>query len=629
VADGAPALSDDQVLELARQAYRVEELFGSPQDVEWTVTGALISTKGPREEGVESAAIGEPLDTGVLDEPVILQSRPITRLAPERFDVEWDTPEQATYTWRHVPWLLRPFEVELADEVDDAMNPGAKRAGLWWFYTDVKQVGPFRFERAKSIEDDEQLRVEYYSYVQALAVEGKNVFTDVYLPKIVDIRDHLDAYESRRASLSDAELIEYVTEALEGAKEIMSYHWLVVQGCLERHDIDRLGEKYDLAPGEVVDLAHGESRLALQRRRVLEMVERVKQSDWLTRLFADRDVDRIVYARLQLHDDGKTLLAAIDSYLAEYGLAELDWNDCRRRKEVSWSAVGQIRAYLSRDLATYVRRHESTLERQRRIEAKLLSRPETREEAGHDIELARKAYLVRDDHAYYIDLTSDGYYRLAAVEVARRLCERGLLTDIDDVDFLCRDELIAAIEGRLAPADLVAARRAEFRRYQAIIPPPFIGKPPEDGQPEGASTAGDAAEIGPAANAVVPSDSFTLTGVSGADIHARGIASTSLGSPGADIPAEMWRELPPAEGEVGTILVNGDVRGIDPFAIPPRVTGLVFGGWGSPFDHIGIVARELGIAAVFDVHGFDRIKDGDTVEILGASGEVRVTPGER
>jgi phosphoenolpyruvate-protein kinase (PTS system EI component) len=54
---------------------------------------------------------------------------------------------------------------------------------------------------------------------------------------------------------------------------------------------------------------------------------------------------------------------------------------------------------------------------------------------------------------------------------------------------------------------------------------------------------------------------------------------------------------------------------------------MVFGGWGSPFDHIGIVAREMGIAAVFDVNDVGRIKDGDIVEILGASGEVRVTPG--
>ena len=56
---------------------------------------------------------------------------------------------------------------------------------------------------------------------------------------------------------------------------------------------------------------------------------------------------------------------------------------------------------------------------------------------------------------------------------------------------------------------------------------------------------------------------------------------------------------------------------------------MVFYNWGSPFDHIGIAAREIGIPAVFGVDGAERIADGDIVEILGASGEVRVTPAAK
>ena len=601
VPDGAPDPGDDVVLELAAEAHRIEAVFGQPQDIEWTAGGVA---------GADDRQI------------TILQSRPITRLAPEKFEVDWSSPEDAEHTWRRLPWAMPPFEVELASEVSDAMNPGARRSGLWWFYTRAIQVGPFRFERHEPFENDEQIRNEYYAYVQALANEGKNVFTDVYLPKILASRERLGAYESRLTSLSDDELIGYLREAFDAAREVMSYHWLVVQGCLEKADIDRLGEKYGLRSDEVVDLVHSESLAARQRRRVLAMAELVKQSSWLSELFAARDVTRIIYARLPLHADGERLLAAIDSFLDDYGLMVLDWNNHRCRKEEPWSVVGWIRVLLIRSLETHTRQHEAMLERQRAIEARLLADPATRDEARRDIELARKAFLVRDNHSFYIDEGSAGYYRSAAVEVARRLRERGAVNDADDVDFLRRDELIAALEGRLAPADLVAERRAEWRRQAAVQPPWFIGKPPEEETPQPADGADDAA--GAAADR---GSAYTLSGVAGADLHVRGVAATSLGPPGAALTGEAWREMPPGEGENGTILIATDVRGINPFLMPPQVTGLVFGGWGSPFDHIGIVAREMGIAAVFDVNDVTRIRDGDTVEILGASGDVRVTPG--
>jgi hypothetical protein len=606
VTNGAPEPDEETICRLAHEAHRVEALFGHPQDIEWTLSAG-----------------GAGLRAGEL---TLLQSRPITRLAPERFDIDWRRQDQRNHTWWGLPGALQPFYVELLDEMEKAANPGAKRAGLPWFYTESIQVGPFRYERTKEIPDDQRVREEYHAEVQRVAERGDNIFTDVYLPKILMVRERLDRYESRLESLTDDELVCYIAESFDGAGEVMGYHWLIVQGCLERQDLERLSGAYGLTGGEVIDLVYGESMLARERRMLLEMAQHVCDSTWLADLFA-RDVDEIVHARLSLHAAGKELLEMIDEYLATYGLCAIEWNDRRVAKETPWTVVGRIRAYLQRDVAEYLRRLADTLSRQSEIENRLCADPATSEATRREIIAARKSFLVRDDHSYYIDATAAGHYRSAAVEAGRRLADRGVLADRDDLDFLKRAEVTAALEGRLPEAARIAAQRREkWLRQIKIVPPRYIGKPPKE-QPERTAGPGDEESAGEESRP----ESFTLRGVSGANLNVCGIAATSLGPPGSEIPPDTWRERPPGPGDTGTVLISSDVRSINPSSsIPPRVTGLIFDGWGSPFDHIGIVARELGIAAVFGVDGaLGRIHDGDIVEIRGATGEVHVTPHSR
>ena len=47
--------------------------------------------------------------------------------------------------------------------------------------------------------------------------------------------------------------------------------------------------------------------------------------------------------------------------------------------------------------------------------------------------------------------------------------------------------------------------------------------------------------------------------------------------------------------------------------------------WGAPYDHPAIIARELGIPAIYYVNGaMDRLDTGDEVEIDGYSGKVTI-----
>ena len=66
------------------------------------------------------------------------------------------------------------------------------------------------------------------------------------------------------------------------------------------------------------------------------------------------------------------------------------------------------------------------------------------------------------------------------------------------------------------------------------------------------------------------------------------------------------------------------VRAFDPGPYSGRVLGIIVAS-GSSFSHLGSVARELSIPALFGACGaWERLDDGDEVEIDGESGIVTV-----
>ncbi len=77
-------LSDDEVLELTRLARRVEEHYGSPQDIEWAIEGGKVALVQSRPittleddagERVGRASLGNPLATGLAAAPGIVAGR--------------------------------------------------------------------------------------------------------------------------------------------------------------------------------------------------------------------------------------------------------------------------------------------------------------------------------------------------------------------------------------------------------------------------------------------------------------------------------------------------------------------------------------------------------------------------
>jgi pyruvate,water dikinase len=186
--------------------------------------------------------------------------------------------------------------------------------------------------------------------------------------------------------------------------------------------------------------------------------------------------------------------------------------------------------------------------------------------------------------------------RHALLILGGRMVEEGVLDRADDIFFLEYEELPSLVEdGGGEWRELVAERRKEHRRLEALTPPPVvIGSWDESSGPW-----------------TVHSDKRTLTGIGVSAGFARGPARVFLSSD-ADEPV-----LP------GEILVAPYTDpGWTPYFIP--AAGIVMD-MGGLLSHGSIIAREYGIPAVANVGPATRIiSTGQIIEVDGDAGEVRI-----
>ena len=204
-----------------------------------------------------------------------------------------------------------------------------------------------------------------------------------------------------------------------------------------------------------------------------------------------------------------------------------------------------------------------------------------------------------------------GRVRAIFVEIGQRLRKLEVFGDASDIFYLSADEISGIVRGtgsscRLSA--LVECRRREFAKYAKDDDPPrrFITKGPAQ-----LPSSMQAAPIS-AAN----SDECSRSGQACSPGIVRG-------------PVRIVRDPRVAEIQQGEILV---AQRTDPgwVMIFPLVTGMIMER-GSLLSHSAIVARELRIPAVVGVEdACSWLKDGDWVELDGASGTIRrLEPQER
>jgi phosphohistidine swiveling domain-containing protein len=221
------------------------------------------------------------------------------------------------------------------------------------------------------------------------------------------------------------------------------------------------------------------------------------------------------------------------------------------------------------------------------------------------VEQARRVVRERENSRFE-RTRAFGVMRRLFTAMGARLAGAGALADPRDVFYLTTDELFAWLGGHSASGDLrglVAARRAEFDAYRLLPEPPhrFATRGP------------------PALSALEPLARSGGPPPAGADWVLCGMGCC----PGVVRAAVRVIRDPRQPGELaGRILVAEQT---DPgwTLLFPAAAGVLVER-GSLLSHAALVARELGVPCVVGIPGLlDALRDGDEVEMDGATGTVR------
>ncbi len=213
---------------------------------------------------------------------------------------------------------------------------------------------------------------------------------------------------------------------------------------------------------------------------------------------------------------------------------------------------------------------------------------------GPDRTLARKAQRFRweRERVSYTYTRGYGLFRPTVLEIARRLVDRSVLENVDDVFMLSRDEMEQALLGLDADRqhDRAAQRRAEMSRLVDVEMPEVVFG--DDFRPAPPSDPDHTLQGTPSARGIVTGEARIVHGVAEAG---RVSAGDVVVIPYSDVG---WT---PMLARAGAVVAES----------------------GGLLSHSSIVAREFGIPCVVSVSGAMRIPDGARIRVDGYSGSIQ------
>ncbi|MGI5270147.1 PEP/pyruvate-binding domain-containing protein [Nonomuraea sp. CA-218870] len=578
----APVLDEREALELAALGTRVEELYGTPMDVEWA-----------RRDGAFA----------------ILQARPITALG-ERHE-EWNDSLKGDHLWT---------AGNLGEAIPDVMTPAtwsfvrlfigeAMHASTLPGFDLVGNIGG-RFYMNLSIAHSVARAFGLRSAVSALEQVFGKVPAGLDVPLLEASRWEL----LRRVLPMTVKLRVRVRRNLRGMRAFLAASPELAGDLRARI----------AAAGSAAELARLEEReitpYLVTASRMLEAAGRqggaalVLTRDRLRKLAGEPDAEAMLTG---VNADGELASLGLLTGLGKVARGEITREEFARRYghrgphefEISMPRPGEDPAWLDAQLAALGDLRQDTetlLERQREAAAAAwdrFARRYPRKVAGMRERVRRWNTMVRDRETARSEVVRAFWMLRAYVLRAGELTGHG-----DALFFLDREEIAAVLRGDTAPLAEVPVRRATYERYAALPAYPALIAGRFD-PVRWAADPGRRADLYDARGGVPPQD--TVTGFPGAPGVVEGVARL-IGGP------EEGDRLQPGEILVTTLTNVGWTP------LFPRAAAVVTD-MGAPLSHASIVARELGIPAVVGTgNATMRLRDGDRVRVDGERGTVEI-----
>ena len=584
VAGERPALSDDQVREVAELAIALEAERGGPVDVECAfASGSLF----------------------------LLQARPITALAsPIDFSVDWEDPADATLTWTREDVHMNECLPALACEfVLNAPAFGLDRANIVF--------GPPARTRYRAVHGYMYwARVPLASAADMPALEATGLrrrrdaarhlgrdWTDRYLPMVLDHFAWM-----RAARIDDA---ASALSAWDGfwprVNDIWLIHMLIVPPVYTL--LEEFAALYASLTGrpatDAPSLFAGRAEtLQDLQQRLYELAAQVRAAPAVAdRIATLRSLDELAALR-----GGAEIRVAVEAFLERHGnvgqagfdVASPSWSDEPRQLLVELA-----RLVRSNDESPAARRARLLAEGEaiaERTREELRERPDDLARFEDLLGAARACGALTEEHNYWIDRQSQAHSRRFILRVGAVLAAMGSIGEPDDAFHLTIADVRAALTTGADQRELIAERRRAYERDRRLRPPRYIGAPLAAPVPSSA--------IRDLSYRVEQTDRDVLRGVAASPGTGRGPVRIVSGT--ADF--ERFQH--------GDVLVcrSTTVSWVPLFNMASAIVADV----GGALSHAALVAREFGIPAVCGTgSAMELLIDGEIVVVDGSAGTVR------
>ena len=623
------ALTDEQILELERMGRKIEEHFGSPQDIEWCLSEGRFPGDGQAF--------------------YIVQSRPITTLYPipaapsaRPWQVA-DANDQENHVYISVghQQMMTDAMKPLGLSIWLLTTPASMRTAGGRLFVDVTPMltSPAGRETLVNVlgKSDPLIKgalttiIEREDFIKlqpddkpgesnkAVPLPNYQALND-YDPAIVSelIKTNQTSIEALKRNIqtkSGLDLFDFILEDIQQRKRTISdpqSFGVIMTGMNASSWINEkmnewLGEKNaaDTLSQSVPNNITSEMGLAL-----LDVADAIRPYpeviDYLSHLAGKKD-DNFLTDLLQF-DGGKQTQDAINAFLNKYGMrcaGEIDITKTRWSEKPSIlvpTIIGNIKNFQpGAGKRKFEKGRQEALKKEKELLDRLKQLPDGEQKVR---ETKRMIGLVRNLSGYreypkYGIISRYFIYKLALLKEAEQLVQDNIIHEKEDIFYLSFEELRevathARGENRL-DYQIINQRKEEFKLYKKLTAP-----------------------------RVMTSDGEIITSsYKRENLPPEAIAGLAVSSGVIEGRARVILNMEDAELEDGDILVTAFT---DPSWTPLFVSikGLVTE-VGGLMTHGAVIAREYGLPAVVGMeHATTLIKDGQRIRVNGTDGYVEI-----
>jgi len=593
------ALSDEQILAVAKAAMTIKETAGDDRDIEFAVDGETVH---------------------------ILQSRPITTGTKQEteFPVEWNNPEDELLYWTTGKQPTLPLVIDYMMMASIAQKRSVDTVGQYMGRNDLRKLVNGYLYDAESPRDPEETRARLFKH----HLQGRRYLekgTAFYYEEIEPLLlKNLEEIERVRpddgASIPD-HIVNLRRTMKLAADHQNDLHWRVWAGFPKgKNSFGALFSKITGKPvieasNLTLALDHMTARLT---KRLIGIALLVKNDAWLSEVFTHRN-----YPKLFARGNGerpavRRFRARFRSLLKIWGRRNgIGYGSAWKPTDPSWNMkpeipLDSIGSFVRQDLVS-LRQSHTELARKRdeaiQVVRKKIGRDKKlRKEFEFELFRSTNQVQIMENHNYLIEQRSYGEYRESSNRAGVALTREGLIETPDDIFYLRLAQLDDAVEADDYSSLRSQVIQAKFEEAEnsKLTRPDFLGtKPPEtkkDGSDEDEPLRG------------LSEDGQTLHG-----------EPSSAGSFTGTSRVVMTRTSRPPDVKKGDILVTENT-GPDWVPIFPLIGGLILDG-GDNFQHASLISREYGIPCVIQCkEATNIIADGQLVTVDGSAGTVTLNP---